>query len=171
MRRKILFGMAILLVAGLMGQCALARDDGDSHRALRAKWWKIPKVAQELQLSKEQTSAIEAIFNANRKRFVDLTADIKKAAIDLDLLMEAETYKAEEVAAAIDALYVKRAAAKKAQTLMLLEMRDQLSVEQREKLKELREQWRHKRLAAREARKRRAPDHPPRNEQTPAPPR
>jgi len=156
MKRKILVGMVILLAAGFIAQTALARDNAFKHRALRAKWWKIPKVVEELQLSKEQTTAIEAIFNANRKKFVDLTAEVKKAAIDLDLLMQAETYQPEQVTAAIDRLYAKQAAAKKAQVFMLLQMRDQLSTDQREKLRGLRAELRQKRMAARRAGRRRA---------------
>ena len=156
MKRKILVGMVILLAAVFMAQTAPARDNALKHRALRAKWWKIPKVAGELQLSQEQTKAIEAIFNANRKKFVDMTAEVKKAAIDLDLLMQAETYQPEQVAAAIDRLYAKQAVAKKAQLLMLLQIRDQLSADQREKLRGLRAQLRQKRMAARKAGARRA---------------
>ena len=54
------------------------------------KWWRSPKVIQDLSLSKEEIGRLDKEYLDNRKNMADLKAKVEKERIDLEKMMEAE---------------------------------------------------------------------------------
>ncbi len=109
------------------------------------KWWKRPKVVQELGITAEQQEKLDEIFAKHRREFVDLKADVEKKQLDVEDLMRRKDSDPKKVTAAIDTVEASRARLRKAVALMVLDMRGVLSAEQWKMVVEKREQWRQER--------------------------
>ena len=103
------------------------------------KWWHSDKFKQELQLTEEQITRIEELFQAwlpesrRQKRALDRLEDELSRLID--------TADEAAVMQYADRVEAERAALSKARTLMLVRIRRVLSVEQRAKLADLHDEW------------------------------
>ena len=114
------------------------------------KWWHSDKLKQALQLTDEQITRIEAVFDAalpefrQHKRTLDHLEDELSRLIDI----------ADEAAVMehADRVEAERAALSKARTLMLVRIRRVLSVDQRVKLAELHREWERNRKRDRDRR-------------------
>ncbi|HEY3203912.1 MAG TPA: periplasmic heavy metal sensor [Thermoanaerobaculia bacterium] len=132
MKRGILAVAALLCAASLFGQQGPAEG----------KWWKRPRIAAELQLSADQTAALEKIFARSRPKIIDLKADLEKKQFEYQQALEDERADRQIVAAKIEAREEARARLQKELALMELDMREVLHPDQRERLMRMREAWR-----------------------------
>ena len=103
------------------------------------KWWKRPRIAQELQLSREQTVELEKIFARSKPKLIDLRADLEKKQFDYDQAMLDEKADRKAIEAKIEVREQARAALQKELALMELDMKQVLKPDQRERLMRLRE--------------------------------
>jgi Spy/CpxP family protein refolding chaperone len=103
------------------------------------KWWKRPRIAQELALSPEQGDKLEKIFAAAKPKLIDLRADFEKKQFDYDQAMQSDNVDRKALEAKIEAREQSRAALQKELALMELDMKSVLSPEQREKLVRMRD--------------------------------
>jgi Spy/CpxP family protein refolding chaperone len=99
-------------------------------------WWRNSETVKELQLTDAQVSQIEAAFLEHRKSLIDLRADLEHKELDLQTLMEADRPDTAKVSAQIDAVLAARSKLEKSNAMMLLKIRQVLSVEQWKKLQE-----------------------------------
>ncbi len=111
------------------------------------QWWKNSEVVKELQLTDPQVSQIEAAFLEHRKSLIDLRADLEHKELDLQTLMDADRPDTAKVSSQIDAVLAARNKLEKSNAMMLLKIRQVLSVEQWKKL-----QARHQLMRQREMR-------------------
>ncbi len=103
------------------------------------KWWKRPRIAEELALTPDQTSKLEKIFAASKPRLIDLRADFEKKQFDYEQAMQADDVDRKALEAKIEAREQARAALQKELALMELDMKAVLDPEQREKLVRMRD--------------------------------
>ena len=103
------------------------------------KWWKRPRIAQELALSPEQSEKLEKIFAAAKPKLIDLRADFEKKQFDYDQAMQSDNVDRKALEAKIEAREQSRAALQKELSLMELDMKAVLSPEQRQKLVRMRD--------------------------------
>jgi Spy/CpxP family protein refolding chaperone len=103
------------------------------------KWWKRPRIAQELQLSRDQTVELEKIFARSKPKLIDLRADLEKKQFDYDQAMLDEKADRKAIEAKIEVREQARAALQKELSLMELDMKQVLKPDQRERLMRLRE--------------------------------
>lgn len=102
------------------------------------KWWYRPIVKDRLQLTPDQINKINKIWIEHRKRIIDIKSDIGKAYLDLENLMgqpmvdRQETYKLAERLGQLQARQTEE------RIRMAIDIRQELSIEQFEKLKGLR---------------------------------
>jgi Spy/CpxP family protein refolding chaperone len=129
-------GAAVLLGLFLAGQ-ALAQG----QQAL-GKWWKRPRIAQELQLTADQEAELEKVFARSKPKLIDLRADLEKKQFDYDQAMQSEKVDRNAVEAKIEAREQARAQLQKELALMELDMKQVLNPEQRARLMKLREEGR-----------------------------
>jgi len=103
------------------------------------KWWKRPRIAQELQLSRDQAAELEKVFARSKPKLIDLRADLEKKQFDFDQAMLDEKADRKAIEAKIEAREQARAALQKELSLMELDMKQVLKPDQRERLMRLRE--------------------------------
>ena len=102
------------------------------------KWWYRPAVKDQLQLTPDQTNKINKIWMEHRKRIIDIKSDIEKGYLDLENLMgqpALDTQGAYKLAESLGQLHAKQI---EERVKMTIDIRQELSVEQFEKLKGLR---------------------------------
>lgn len=128
MKRRAFFAIALLVAAALPAQSIA-----------EGKWWKRPRIAQELALSPEQSAQLEKIFAASKPKLIDLRADFEKKQFDYDQAMQSDEVDRKALEAKIEAREQARAALQKELALMELDMKGVLNPEQREKLVRMRD--------------------------------
>lgn len=106
-------------------------------------WWRRPSLARELGLTQEQVTRMDEIFKESRFRLIDLRTALQKEEILLGDLVEQEGASQEAVMAQIDRIQAARTGLMKARVGMLLKVRQVLTKEQAEKIKERRGEFRH----------------------------
>ena len=126
--RKIGFAAALAALAALAPSGVLSGQDLDG------KWWKHPRVTQELNLTPEQSSEIEKIFVKSRPKLIDLRADLEKKQLALQVAMEDKTADRASVEKKIEEVETARASLQKTRAMMLLDMKQVLKPDQWEKL-------------------------------------
>lgn len=106
------------------------------------KWWKRPRVVEQLRLTPDQQQRLDEIFAKNRRSFIDLKADVERRSVDLEELMAKKDADPKRVAAAVDALEESKAHLGRARTMMVVEMKGALTGEQWQTILDRREEWR-----------------------------
>lgn len=113
------------------------------------KWWKRPRIAQELALTSEQEAELEKIFARSKPHLIDLRADLEKKQFDYDQTMQAESVDRKTVESKIEAREEARTRLQKELASMELDMKQVLKPDQRERLMRLREEGRQKAMERR----------------------
>lgn len=103
------------------------------------KWWKNSAVVRDLGLSDAQIKEIEQTFLNHRLKLIDLRAALEREEAQLQPLVEA--YKPDEakVSARLDGVLAARNKLERENTMMMLDIRRVLTLEQWKKLQELQE--------------------------------
>jgi Spy/CpxP family protein refolding chaperone len=114
------------------------------------KWWKRPRLAQEIGLTPDQQQQIEKIFIHSRTKLIDLRADLEKKQLGLQELMEDRGADRRSVEKKIEAVENARAELQKARALMILDMKQVLKPEQWERLLRRRDEMMERRQEFRE---------------------
>jgi len=141
------------------------------------KWWKRPRLAQEIGLTADQQQQIEKIFVRSRTKLIDLRADLEKKQLGLQELMEDRAADRRDVEKKIESVENARAELQKARALMILDMKQVLKPEQWERLLRRRDEMIERRQEFRERLRDRfeapnsnRPDARPQPERRPPPP-
>ncbi len=121
----IIFGLATIATAQLPG----------------GKWWKLKKVASELELSPAQVKSIEKVFLTHKKKMIDLKATVEKEQLDLQSMFDSDELDKEAVSEKTDKLSAARSKLHKNQVMFFVQVREILTKKQYEKLREKKEQF------------------------------
>ncbi len=103
------------------------------------RWWDNPRLATALKLTADQQKAMDGILYAHREKLIDLQADLEKANLGMQPLMNADEPNKEAIEAQIDKVVEARAALEKANANFLLDLRMQLTPDQWKQVKAFRE--------------------------------
>jgi Spy/CpxP family protein refolding chaperone len=98
------------------------------------KWWKDSRIVQDIGLSDQQATQIEKIFQDHRMQLVDLHANLEKAEIAMEPMMQADQPNEGQITGQIDKIAMARAALEKSNAVMLLGIRKVLTADQWKKL-------------------------------------
>jgi protein CpxP len=98
------------------------------------RWWTDPALVQKLGLSADQQKRIDALFQQNRLKLIDLSAALEKEEAILEPLLEADRPEEAQVLSQIDRVAQARSELEKANARMLLGFRGVLTLEQWKKL-------------------------------------
>ncbi len=93
-----------------------------------------PGLVQKLGLTADQQKRIDALFQQNRLKLIDLSAGLQKEEAILEPLLEADRPDESQVLAQIDRIAQARAELEKANARMLLGFRGVLTLDQWKKL-------------------------------------
>lgn len=102
------------------------------------KWWLRPAIKDKLQLTLDQTEKINKIWIEHRKRIIDTKGEIEKTYLDLESLMDQPTVDKQAAYRLAERLGQLVAQQTEQRIKMTIDIRQELSVEQFDKLKGLR---------------------------------
>lgn len=107
------------------------------HREL-GKWWQNSETAKKLQLSDGQIGQLDQIFYDHRLKLIDYGAEMAKQDLKLQTLVDADVPDEAQVNVQVDQVLAARGKLEREYTLMNLDLRKVLSLEQWRQLKSLR---------------------------------
>lgn len=99
------------------------------------KWWQDSEVAKKLQLSDGQISQLDQVFYQHRLKLIDYSAEMEKADLKLDNLLDAASPDEAQVNSQVDAVLAARSKLEREFTGMNVDVRRVLSLEQWKQLK------------------------------------
>jgi Spy/CpxP family protein refolding chaperone len=101
------------------------------------KWWYRPAIKDKLQLTLDQVERINKIWIEHRKRIIDTKGETEKTYLDLENLMDQPAVDEQEAYRLAERLGQLQAQRTEARIKMTIDIRQELTVEQFDKLKGL----------------------------------
>ncbi len=108
------------------------------------KWWRIPRVAERLDLKDAEKKELDELFVESRRALIDLKSDLERERFELDNLMGQETLDEEAVMGQFKKLEKARANLAAERFRFLLQVRKVLDSERYQNLKMLFKEFRDK---------------------------
>src|SRR5439155_25486559 len=102
------------------------------------KWWQNSEIAKMLQLNDSQISQLDQIFYEHKLKLIDYGAEIEKQDLKLQTLLDADVPNDGQVEAQVDQVLAARGKLEREFTLMNLDLRKVLSLDQWRQLKSVR---------------------------------
>src|SRR6059036_2941377 len=102
------------------------------------KWWQNSEIAKKLQLNDGQISQLDKIFYEHKLKLIDYGAEMEKQDLKLQTLLDADVPNDGQVEAQVDQVLSARGKLEREFTMMNLDLRKVLSLEQWRQLKSLR---------------------------------
>jgi Spy/CpxP family protein refolding chaperone len=104
------------------------------------EWWKNSETVKKLQLSDSQIAQLDQTFYDHKMKLIDYGAEMEKADLKLQNLLDADVPNEGQVGAQVDKVLAARGKLEREFTMMDLDLRKVLSVEQWRQLKTIRGQ-------------------------------
>ena len=89
---KKIYGVIILLLVTIMGVAPPLAGARPDRPMPPGRWWRLPKVAEELQITEDETQALDDAFISFRRNAIDLKGDIEKQRLELDIILDKEPF-------------------------------------------------------------------------------
>jgi Spy/CpxP family protein refolding chaperone len=109
-------------------------------RSEMGKWWKDSSIAKKLQLTDGQIAQLDQTFFDHKMKLVDFGAEMEKEDLKLQNLLDADVPNEGQVGTQVDQVLTARGKLEREYTMMNLDLRKVLSVEQWRQLKSIREE-------------------------------
>jgi len=109
------------------------------------KWWRIPRVAERLDLKDAEKKELDELFVESRRALIDLKSDLERERFELDNLVGQETLDEDAVMEQFKKLEKARANLAAERFRFLLQVRKVLDFERYQNLKMLFKEFRQKR--------------------------
>lgn|ERR1019366_1402409 len=113
---------------------------GGMMRHEMGKWWQDSELAKKLQLTDAQIKQLNQIFFDHRLKLIDYGAEMEKQDLKLQNLLDEDVPDTGHVSSQVDQVLVARGKLEREYTMMNLDLRKVLSVEQWRQLKSIRDQ-------------------------------
>ena len=110
------------------------------YRGELGKWWQNSDIAKKLQLSDGQIGQLDQTFYDHKLKLIDYGADMEKQDLKLQALLDADVPNEGQVEAQVDQVLAARGKLEREFTLMNLDLRKVLSLDQWRQLKSIRGQ-------------------------------
>ena len=102
------------------------------------RWWDNHQVAEAIGLRRDQQKKMDFIFKSNKQALIESYKALQREQDKLSSLSQGQQLDKTRMFASIDAVSQARAALEKANTQMILQLREELDAEQIQKLEHLR---------------------------------
>lgn len=133
------------LMIGVLVLLASAPLWGDELRLPPGKWWENQMVVERLQLTAEQQERIRSLVVDHARRMIDLTAEVKKAELDLKELADRNDFDPDAVRTAFARFQKTRQVLETDRFELLLQIRLVLTAQQWHELNRMRQEVRDRR--------------------------
>ena len=110
------------------------------YRGELGKWWQNSDIAKKLQLGDGQITQLDQTFYDHKLKLIDYGAEMEKQDLKLQVLLDADVPNEGQVEAQVDQVLAARGKLEREFTLMNLDLRKVLSLEQWRQLKSIRGQ-------------------------------
>jgi Spy/CpxP family protein refolding chaperone len=152
---KTSFGVLLLMVVSSLGWSQDAPPPGAPgmgpgphkqvmmYRRELGAWWKNSKIAEKLQLTDAQTKQLEEAFFQHRLKLVDYGAEMEKADMKLQQMLDADTVNESAVNDQVDQVLAARGKMERELTTMNLTFRRILTPDQWKQLRSIRGEQMH----------------------------
>ena len=107
------------------------------YRGELGKWWQNSEVARKLQLSDGQISQLDQTFYDHKLKLIDYGAEMEKQDLKLQTLLDADVPNEGQVEAQVDQVLGARGKLEREFTMMNLDLRKVLSLDQWRQLKSI----------------------------------
>jgi hypothetical protein len=111
------------------------------HTELRGelgKWWQNSEIAKKLQLSDDQIGQLDQTFYDHKVKLIDYGAEMEKQDLKLQTLLDADVPNEGQVESQVDQVLAARGKLEREYTLMNLDLRKVLALDQWRQLKSIR---------------------------------
>ena len=103
------------------------------------KWWTNKRVIAELRLGRDQQARIDSIWTQNRRALIDRKAELDRCQIDLEEILSKDSIDETAALRAFDQLLEARNTLERSTFQMRIQIKNQLSPEQQQKLETISE--------------------------------
>jgi Spy/CpxP family protein refolding chaperone len=110
------------------------------YRGELGKWWQNSDIAKKLQLSDDQIGQLDQTFYDHKVKLIDYGAETEKQDLKLQTLLDADVPNEGQVEAQVDQVLAARGKLEREYTLMNLDLRKVLALDQWRQLKSIRAQ-------------------------------
>ena len=107
------------------------------YRHEMGKWWQNSDTARKLQLSEGQISQLDQIFYDHRMKLIDYGAETEKQDLKLQTLLDADVPNEGQIGSQVDLVLASKGKLEREYTMMNLDLRKVLSLEQWRQLKSM----------------------------------
>ncbi len=153
MKTSWMIGLCTVALAGILhaqntsvstgGAVGLKHGPKDGHgmvtfRREMGKWWQNPDIVSKLQLNDGQISQLNQVFYDHKMKLIDYGAEMQKQDLKLQSLLDADTPDEGQVSSQVDQVLAARGRLEREFTMMNLNLRKVLSLDQWRQLKAVR---------------------------------
>lgn len=148
MKTRWMAALSTLALAGLLPAQNPPAGDGPPHppqgrhammmRREMGKWWQNSEIVSKLRLSDAQVSQLNTVFYNHKLKLIDYGAEMEKQDLKLQALLDADQPDEGQVGSQVDQVLAARGKLEREYTMMNLNLRKVLSVEQWRQLKAVR---------------------------------
>src|SRR5256885_11807920 len=132
------FGLLLVIISvNMQGQVTKAKKPAPPgakmtvvFRGELGKWWQNAEIAKKLQLNDGQISQLDQIFYEHKVKLIDYGAEMEKQDLKLQTLLDADVPNDGQVEAQVDQVLAARGKLERGFTLMNLDLRKVLSLDQ-----------------------------------------
>jgi Spy/CpxP family protein refolding chaperone len=107
------------------------------YRHEMGKWWQNSETAKKLQLSESQISQLDQTFLDHRLKLIQVSADMEKQDLKLQSMLDADVPNEGQINSQVDQVLEARGKLEREHTMMNLELRKVLSLEQWRQLRSM----------------------------------
>src|SRR6266550_8102942 len=140
------FGLLLVIISvNMQGQVTKAKKPAPPgakmtvvFRGELGKWWQNSEIAKKLQLNDGQISQLDQIFYEHKVKLIDYGAEMEKQDLKLQTLLDADVPNDGQVEAQVDQVLAARGKLEREFTMMNLDLRKVLSLDQWRQLKSVR---------------------------------
>src|SRR5678816_4084730 len=108
------------------------------QRPMMGKWWENSETAKKLQLTDNQISQLDQIFYDHKMKLIDYGAEMEKQDLKLQNLLDADQPDEGQVSSQVDQVLAARGKLEREFTMMNLNLRKVLTLDQWRQLKAVR---------------------------------
>jgi Spy/CpxP family protein refolding chaperone len=102
------------------------------------RWWKNSDIAKKLQLNENQVTQLDQIYYDHRLKLIDYGAEMEKEDLKMQTLLDADVPNEGQINSQVDQVLNARGKLEREYTMMNLDLRKVLSVDQWRQLKSIR---------------------------------